>query len=244
MWSSRERDRKNCQVVNSSEMWVRFFSTCRACARLLAARCRASKLASGRNHISVDESPTGLSVSGLFRLIFYCSLSSFRRPPACTRSFLPRDRTMHWNSRPLRWAIQSISFSLSLSLFLSFRAGFSVGCLSEKDRGPRTERKSQSFRRRMPFKLFIRISRSWGRAMTGRSNECGVNRLQETQKITSPAWSARGNLIVVAQRAATVGFLKKSSMIFCLDLESEQFCTCRPFLPRERLCSYFREVFK
>lgn len=33
--------------------------------------------------------------------------------------------------------------SLSLSLFLSFRAGFSVGCLSEKDRGPK-ERASPS----------------------------------------------------------------------------------------------------
>jgi len=37
----------------------------------------------------------------------------------------------------------------------------------------------------MPFNLFIRISRSWGRATTGRPNECGAERLQETQKITS-----------------------------------------------------------
>lgn len=76
---------------------------------------------------------------------------------------------------------------LSLSFFLLLSSSFfpcSVLRRMPSWKGSRTERKSQSFRR-MPFKLFIRISRSWGRAMTGRSNECGVNRLQETQKITS-----------------------------------------------------------
>lgn len=135
-----------------------------------------------------------------FAWFFYCFLPSSRRPPACTRSFLPQDRTMHWNSRPLRWAIQDTSFSLCLSLFLPLSLFFLYMLLRKMPRwkGSRTERKSQSFRHRMPFKLFIRISRSWGRAMTGRSNECGVNRLQEAQKITS-RHEVRGNLIVVAR---------------------------------------------
>lgn len=81
----------------------------------------------------------------------------------------------------LSFSPSPLCLSSSFSLLLSFHVRFS-GMSSWKD--SRTERKSQSFRR-MPFKLFIRISRSWGRAMTGRSNECGVNRLQETQKITS-----------------------------------------------------------
>lgn len=205
-------------------MWVRFFSTCRACAQLFVmARRRASKLASGRNHILVDESPTGLSVSGLFRLIFYCSLLSFRRPPTCTRSFLPRDRTTHWNSRPLRWAIQGTSFSLRLSfssffLFLS-PSFFPCSVLRRMPwwKGSRTERKSQSFRRRMPFKLFIRISRSWGRAMTGRSNECGVNRLQETQKITSRHEAREETSLSWLNGQGPVRFLERSPMISGLD---------------------------
>lgn len=75
-------------------------------------------------------------------------------------------------------------------------------------------KKGQFFRRRMPFKLFIRIPRSWGRATTGRANECGVNRLQETQKITSRRGARKETLIVVAQQTGTVRFLDGFFKIF------------------------------
>lgn len=168
-------------------MWVRFFSTCRACAQLFeVARYRASKLASGRNHISVDESPTSLSFSGLFRLIFLL-LPSLYSSPSSLYPLVSAARTDDALKLKTLEMGHSRHLFLSLSFFLLLSSSFfpcSVLRRMPSWKGSRTERKSQSFRR-MPFKLFIRISRSWGRAMTGRSNECGVNRLQETQKITS-----------------------------------------------------------
>lgn len=123
-----EKEGENCQVENSCGMWVRFFSTCRACVRLFeVARYRASKLASGRNHITVDESPTGLSVSGLFRLIFYCSLPSFRRPPACTRSAARSDDALKLKTLEMghsRYLSLFLFLSLCLSPFLS--SSFSI----------------------------------------------------------------------------------------------------------------------
>lgn len=195
------------------------------------ARYRASKLASGRNHITVDESPTGLSVSGLFRLIFYCSLPSFRRPPACTRSTARSDDALK-----LKTLEMGHSRHLFLSRLLPLSPSFfpcSVLRGMPRWKGSRTKRKSRSFRRRMPFKLFIRISRSWGRAMTGRSNECGVKPATRNAENHVPAWSARGNLIVVHQRAGTVRFLERSSMIFGLDLSSG-FLPVGPFLHLQR----------
>lgn len=53
--------------------------------------------------------------------------------------------------------LKTLEIDHSRQLFIP---SFSVGCLVKKA-GPR--KKGQSFQCRMPFKLFIRISRSWGR---------------------------------------------------------------------------------
>lgn len=137
-------------------MWARFFSTCRACAQLFeVARYRASKLASGRNHISVDESPDGpvslRSLSLDFLLLpslhsspssLYPLVSAARSDDALKLKTLEMGHSRHL-FLSLSFSPTPLCLSSSFSLLLSFHVRFSVGCLGEKDRGPK-ERASPS----------------------------------------------------------------------------------------------------
>lgn len=69
--------------------------------------------------------------------------------------------------------------------------------------------------------------------MTGRSNECGVNRLQETQKITSQYEVHEETSLSWLNEQGPIRFLERSSMIFGPDLSSGSL-PVDPFLQLER----------
>lgn len=103
---------------------------------------------------------------------------------------------------------------LSLSLSFSFHAWFSVRYLGEKDRGPRERGSPSDVGCHSSYSFGSRV-RGGGPRPVGRMRGKPATRNAENH---IPAWSTRGNLIVMAQRTGTVRFLEKKFQRFLVQI--------------------------
>lgn len=186
--------------------------------------------------ISRLTNPRRACQSQVFRLIFFIPVPLPSSPfpfscsvvLVCCARFLPRDRMMHWNSRPLRWAIQGISL----------RARFSIGCLGKKARGPEE-------RAVLPTLDAIQVIHS-DLAFVGEGHDRSAERMRGKPATRNAEnhvsmWRACRNLIVVAQRTrkTAIRFRERSSKIL-KSLESA-FCTPDSSSQSRRLRNYIRQ---